>query len=220
MKRALMVIAAGILGVVAAAPAASAQGKETQWVRGTATAVSDNSITVKVKEKDYTFAIDRDTEVIARGAGTKTRAAQKAGEGGIKVSEVVKVGQGVEVRYHDMGGTLHAATIRAGISGGLGETSFDRPRAQDATGTVSAVTDDSLTVSSGGQSLTFSIDKSTKVVGRGLGTLGSEKKQEGAGLKITDAVGVGDTVRVSYHDTAGTKHAATVTVTRKGSKTN
>jgi hypothetical protein len=219
MRRALMVFAAGLLGVVATVPAASARQKETHWVRGTVTAVSDGSISVKVKEKDFTFAIDRDTEVIAPGAGTKTRAAQKAGEGGIKVPDVVKVGQAVEVRYHDMGATLHAATIRAGISGRLGETSFDRPRAQEASGTVSAVTGDSLTISSGGQSWTFSIDKTTTVVGRGVGTLGREKKEEGGGLRITDAVAVGDTVRVSYHDTAGTKHAATVTVTRKGTKT-
>jgi hypothetical protein len=214
-----MLIAAGLLGVLAAAPT-RAQDKETKSVRGTVSAVSDNSLTVKVKEKDFTFAIDRDTEVIARGAGTKTRAAQKAGEGGVKLTEVVKVGQGVEVRYHDMGGTLHAASIRAGIDAGAGGTSFDRPRAQDATGTVSAVAADSLTISSGGQSLTFSIDKATRVIGRGVGTAAGQKQAAGAGLPITDVVGVGDTVRVNYHDTDGTKHAGTVTITRKGSKTN
>jgi hypothetical protein len=219
MRRGLMLIAAGLLGVLAAAPT-RAQDKETKSVRGTVSQVSDNSLTVKVKDKDLTFTIDKDTEVIARGAGTKTRAAQKAGEGGIKLTEVVKVGQGVEVRYHDMGGTLHAASIRAGIDAGAGRTSLDRPRAQDATGTVSAVTADSLTISSGGQSLTFSIDRTTRVIGRGVGTADRQKQETGTGLSITDAVGVGDTVRVSYHETGGTKQAATVTITRKGSKTN
>ncbi|MGH9331581.1 MAG: DUF5666 domain-containing protein [Vicinamibacterales bacterium] len=218
MRRALIGIAAGVFAVVTAAPAALAQ--DTKWVRGTVTAVSGSSITVKAKGKDYTFAIDKTTEVEAPGAGTKTRAAQKAGEGGISVADVIKVGTGAEVRYHDQGGTLHAARIRGGLSPSDGSTSEDAgPKEMNASGTVSAVSNDSLTVKSGSDSSSFLIDKNTKIIGEGVGTLSRQMKEAGKGMTITDAVGVGDTVSVSYHDIGGTKHATSVNISRKAAKT-
>jgi Domain of unknown function (DUF5666) len=222
MRRALIGIAAGVFAVMTAAPAALAQEKETKWVRGTVTAVTGNSITVKAKGKDYTFAIDKTTDVEAPGAGTKTRAAQKAGEGGISVADVVKVGTGAEVRYHDQGGTLHAARIRGGLTPSEGSTSEDQPpapKSSNASGTVSAVTNDSLTVTSGANSWTFAVDKSTKVVGEGVGTLSRKMKEAGKGMTITDAVGVGDTVTVSFTEAGGAKRATNVNITRKGAKT-
>jgi Domain of unknown function (DUF5666) len=220
MRRALIGIAAGIFAVVTAAPAALAQEKDTKWVRGTVTAVTGDSITVKAKGKDYRFAIDRTTEVEAPGAGRKTRAAQKAGEGGVSVADVIKVGSGAEVRYHDQAGTLHAARIRGGLSPSEGSTSDDpAPKATSASGTVSAVTNDSLTVTSGANSWTFAVDKSTKVVGEGVGTLSRKMKEAGKGMTITDAVGVGDTVTVSFTEAGGAKTATNVNITRKGAKT-
>lgn len=215
MRRALIGIAAGVFAVVTTAPAALAQSKDTKWVRGTVTAVSGSSITVKAKGKDYTFAVDNTTEVEAPGAGTKTRAAQKAGESGISVADAIKVGTGAEVRYHDMGGTLHAARIRGGLSPGEGSTSEDAPKSTSATGTVSAVSNDSITISSGGSSMTFAIDKNTKIIGEGMGTLSRKMKEAGKGMTATDAIGAGDTVTVSHAD----KTATTINITRKAAKT-
>ena len=123
MRRALIGIAAVIFAVVTAAPVAA----QEKWVRGTVTAVTGNSITVKAKGKDYTIGIDKVTDVVAPGAGTATRAAQKAGEGGINVAEVIKVGSGAEVRYKEAGGTMTATSIRGGLPTGEGSTSEDAP---------------------------------------------------------------------------------------------
>jgi hypothetical protein len=213
MRRALIGIAAGVFAVVTAAPAAVAQ--DTKWVRGTVTAVTGNSITVKAKGRDYTFVIDKTTEVEAPGAGRKTRAAQKAGEAGVSVADIVKVGSGAEVRYHDQAGTLHAANIRAGLPPGEGTTSEDSAKTSSASGSVSAVSNDSLTVKGSSESWTFAVDKNTRVIGEGVGTLGRKMKEAGKGMQITDAVGVGDTVTVSFSDVGGTKHAVSVNVTRK-----
>ena len=81
-------------------------------------------------------------------------------------------------------------------------------KAMAATGTVKSVSATSLTVSSGGKDMTFTIDGSTKFVGKGLGT-----KQKAGPLTATDAVHEGDMVSVSYHDMGGTMHAANVRVT-------
>jgi len=218
MRRAFIGIAAGVFAVVAAAPAALAQ--DTKWVRGTVTAVTGSSITVKAKGKDYTFTIDKTTDVEAPGAGTKMRAAQKAGEGGISVADAIKVGTGAEVRYHDMSGTLHAAHIRGGLPPSEGSTSDDAPaKPTSASGTVSAVTNDSLSVTSGSNSWTFAIDKSTKIVGEGIGTLSRKLKEAGKGMTATDAIGVGDSVSVSFSEAGGAKTASSINITRKAPKT-
>src|SRR5258705_13298370 len=72
-----------------------------------------DSINVKVQGVDMKFAVDSKTTVEARGAGTKSRAAQRAGAAGPKLSEVVKVGGAVGVSYHGAGATMHAAKNRA-----------------------------------------------------------------------------------------------------------
>lgn len=79
-----------------------------------------------------------------------------------------------------------------------------------ASGPVKAVSGTSLTVTSGGKDMMFTIDSSTKFVGKGLSTKSAAGK-----LTATDAVGMGDTVTVSYHDTGGTMHAANVRITNK-----
>jgi hypothetical protein len=220
MRRAFIGMAAGLFAVVTTAPAALAQ--DTKWVRGTVTAVTGSSITVKAKGKDYTFAIDRTTEVEAPGGGTAQRAAQKAGEAGISVAEVIKVGSGAEVRYHDMSGSLHAAKIRGGLAPGEGSTSEDAPAKAAATsvsGAVTVVSNDSVTVSTGPSAVTVAIDKNTKIIGEGVGTLSRKLKDAGKGMTATDAIGVGDTVEVSFADAGGTKTASQINIRRKAGKT-
>src|SRR5947209_2986930 len=110
MKRGLLVAGAALLALSVPVAAGAASG-ERQWVRGKVTGVSADSLTVAADGKDMKFMVDKDTRVIAAGAGTKMRAARRKGEEGVKVANVLKVGDGVEVHYHDVGGTLHAAEV-------------------------------------------------------------------------------------------------------------
>jgi len=86
-----------------------------------------------------------------------------------------------------------------------------KAKTMTANGTVKAVTGNSLTITaSGGKDMTFTVDNTTKFVGKGLST-----KSKSGPLTATDAVGNGDKVRVTYHDTNGTLHAANVSIQMK-----
>ena len=87
-----------------------------------------------------------------------------------------------------------------------------KSKTMNMTGTVKSVSGSSLVVSdSAGKDVTFTVDGSTKFVGKGLGT-----KAKSGKLTATDAVAASDHVRVAYHDMGGTMHAATVNVVSKG----
>jgi hypothetical protein len=212
MKRLLVGMVCALL-FVSGPRAAVAQ--ETKTVRGAVTAIAANSLTVKADGKEVTFVVDAKTQATAPGGTTKTRAAQAEGKPGIVITEVVKVGQGVEVKYHEQG--MHAATVRV-----LASVPKDMPppppapAAKAATGTVSAVSGSSLTVKGATGEWTFAIDEKTKVVGAGLST--ATRKMESAGKKTTivDVVGNGDTVRVSYLEMGDMKHASEVRVVKRG----
>jgi hypothetical protein len=88
-----------------------------------------------------------------------------------------------------------------------------KPKTLIANGAVKSVSADSLAITAGAKEMTFTIDSSTKFVGKGLST-----KSGGAPMKVTDAVATGDNVKVAYHDMSGKMHAATVTVTAKAPK--
>jgi hypothetical protein len=85
-----------------------------------------------------------------------------------------------------------------------------KTKTMNASGTVKSVSGNSLVVAADGKDMTFTVDNSTKFVGKGLGTKASQGK-----LTASDAVAENDRVRVTYHDMNGTMHAATVTVTNK-----
>lgn len=212
MKRGLVVLGPAVLAL-SLPLAAGADSAETKWVRGKVTALGPDSVTVNVSDKEMKFSVDKETAIIARGAGTKMRAAQKEGAEGVKLSEVVKVGEGVEVHYHDVGATLHASEIRAGISVGKGKAA--EHSGKSVSGTVKAVAMDSLTVSADGRDWTFTVDAKTKVVGRGAGTLARKKQRKGEPSTITSFVSSGDSVIVSYHEMGATLHAGEVRVRGK-----
>ncbi len=81
-----------------------------------------------------------------------------------------------------------------------------------ATGTVSAVVTNSLTVKAPKAEWTFSIDKETLVVVKGATRKNMELKAEGKSAKLTDFVKVGDEVNVTYYD-GPTKLATEIRVT-------
>ena len=217
MRRTFVALALGAL-VVAGWPTTQAFAQDTKTARGSVTAMAADSISVKVQSVDMKFAVDAKTVVEARGAGTKSKAAQAAGMAGPKLGDVVKVGDAVEVSYHDMGGSLHAAKIRAVAS--PGPATAAEAASKTSNGTVKSVAATSLSISGtagGGATFdqTFVIDAKTKVVGRGAGTAAAAK---GGKTAITDLVAAGDKVTVHFHDMGGTLHAAEVRVTAKAAK--
>jgi len=68
-------------------------------------------MTVKGKTDTWTFTIDKDTTVTAKGATHKSLELKAEGKAQ-KLTEFVKVGDTVTVGYHDQGAKKHAATIR------------------------------------------------------------------------------------------------------------
>jgi hypothetical protein len=117
MKR-LLPLFAGIL--LTAAPAlaqdkpmarsTAGAANKLMTASGTVASVAADSLTVKATRGEMTFAVDDKTHVIAKGASHKTAAAK--GEGKMTpITDFVKVGDQVSVRYHDMGTTKHAASV-------------------------------------------------------------------------------------------------------------
>jgi len=108
---ALMVAAAPVFaqGKKAKSEASAPAGK-TLSASGAVTAVTADSLSVKGKTGEWTFAVDGKTNVQAKGASHKTAAA-KADAKPTPITDFVKVGDQVSVKYHDMGATKHAANV-------------------------------------------------------------------------------------------------------------
>lgn len=96
-----------------------------------------------------------------------------------------------------------------------GTLAADKAKSMVARGKVTAATNESLTIEDGSKTLTFAVDASTKLVGKGLSTMMREKKAKGEKFAFTDGVTVDDLVKVVYHDMDGKLHAAQVTVVQK-----
>ena len=218
-----IVVAGSVLALVMwCAPQASAQ--DTKSARGTVTAMAGDTMTVKAGTQEMKFMVDASTVVTAEGGSTATRAAAAKGKAGPKIGDLVKVGDAVEVRYHEKGGMMHAASVRKVPSAGSGGGTTSEQRAADktqtASGTVESVTNNMLTITgSGGGGSTFkqsyTVDASTRVVGTGVGTAASK---QGGKVSFSDTVGKGDRVTVTYHAKGSTLHAEEVRITQKGSK--
>ncbi len=218
MRRTVLAVSLAAFSLLAwLTPHATAQ--ETKSARGTVTAIVADSITVKAGDRELKFTVDDKTTITATGAGTAARAATAAGKAGPKLGELLKVGDAVEVSYHEMTGSLHAASVRRVPSAGPGGGTTSDQKTETATGTVDAVTATSLSISgsrSGGTfKQTFMIDSATRVVGEGAGTAAAAK---GGKFVITDYLGIGDRVSVSFRAMSDGVHATEVRVTQKAKK--
>jgi hypothetical protein len=93
--------------------AVQAQSPKAMSATGTVSAVSPASLTVKGSGagEEWTFVIDKNTSVTAKGATHKTLALTVENKK-TTLPDFVKAGDPVTVSYHDMGGTKHAASIR------------------------------------------------------------------------------------------------------------
>ncbi len=216
MRRICVALAFGILATaMSLTTPALAQGSKT--ASGAVTVLTADSITVKVAGQDMKFAVDNSTTVEAVGGGTATRAAQRAGQPGPKLGDVVKVGQNVTVTYEGAAGAMKATRIRATGAKAAGAADAADTSAKTSIGTVDSVSATSMTISGSSGSgarftQTFTIDADTKVVGRGAGTAAAAR---GGKTVVTDLVGTGDRVSVSYHPAGTALHAAEIRVTMK-----
>jgi len=216
MKRLIAMLGCAVL--VLAVPAIA----QTKTVKGSVKEVGANTVTVSVAGKDMTFNVDAKTTVVARGAGTKAKAAESAGKTGPGLSEVVKVGEAVEVAYHEAG--MHADTVRAIASvpppppAAAGEAVDQKAKPASESGVVSAVTGNSLTVKGKAGDTTFAVDTKTIVSGTGFGSAGRKITDAGGKPTLSDFVHSGDSVTVTYHDTGVAKMATNVRVTKKALK--
>ena len=219
-----LVCAFALAATPAMAQPAKAPAEATKTATGTVASVSGSSVTVKTASGDMTFTIDAKTHVVSPGGGTKNREAQAEGKSGAAVTDVLKAGQAVEVKYHEAG--MHAASIRtiasapgakaaAAASGGEGAPKPAAPKAETANGTVSAVSGNSLTVKGASGDSTFTVDAKTTVVGPGIGTAGRKVMAEGGKPTLGEFVKEGDTVSVTYKEAGGSKVASVIRVTRK-----
>jgi hypothetical protein len=107
------IVALSVLALcVAAQPiAVHAQGKgKTMTASGTVKSVSGTSLVVTGAGKDWTFAMDGTTKFVGKGLSTKSKGAPMA------ATDAVHEGDKVTVSYHDMGGTMHAASVRVTAS--------------------------------------------------------------------------------------------------------
>ena len=69
---------------------------------------------------------------------------------------------------------------------------------QNATGRVTAVAADSITIQTKTVTLTLAVDSSTRVIGKGVGTIAGRLKAEGKSAVVADLVHQYDSVRVKY----------------------
>lgn len=84
------------------------EARAVDLANGTVESVTGTSVTITGGDGRHTFVVDRDTKVIARGAGTASRARS----GGVTVPDLVSVGDRVSISYHRTGEGMHAAEIR------------------------------------------------------------------------------------------------------------
>jgi hypothetical protein len=114
MKRVLPLF----LGVLMLTAPAFAQAKaadkpaasKTLSAAGKVSAVTADSVTVKGKDGEWKFDVDKATTVVAKGASHKM-AALGADKKPSTITEYVSVGDDVAVKYHDMGASKHAASV-------------------------------------------------------------------------------------------------------------
>jgi hypothetical protein len=203
------VACAAVAAILFGASPASADDKEA---RGTTTAVSDSSVTVKAGGRDLTFVVDKDTRFETKAAAKKTRAARSVGEPGIKLTDFLQPGRAVIVLYREANGANQALSIRPVSDAGPGGGTTSDEAAKTANGTVRSISHDAVTIASGDDSLTFVIDSKTRVSAKGAT---AATKAAGGKLVITDVIAAGDRVAVTYSESNGRLNAADVRLVTK-----
>jgi hypothetical protein len=110
MKRVLPLILGVLLLAAPGFAQAKADASKTLTAAGKVSAVTGDSVTVKGKDGEWKFSVDKATTVVAKGASHKM-ASLGADKKPSAVTEYVAVGDEVSVKYHDLGASKHAATV-------------------------------------------------------------------------------------------------------------
>jgi len=84
------------------------------------------------------------------------------------------------------------------------------------TGTVAAVSPDSITINAREDQVKLIVNVKTRVIGTGVGTKTAEMKKDKKTPQIIDFVKTGDTVAAKYDETS--KHATEVRITKAAAK--
>ena len=209
LKRAGALVVGTALAVLVGHAAAEAQSKE---IRGSAVAVSDSFLSVKAGEQTLSFVINRDTLVEAKGAGTRTRRAESAGNSpAIKVTDYVKPGDPVLVSYRAADGKNLALAVRP-ISA-VGTTGAAAGSTKNIQAKVKSISGNALILDQNGRDVRFTLDRETDVLA--IGATRATKKAGGS-VPITDLVHAGDIVWVEYLEAAGSMKAVEIQVRMRG----
>jgi len=190
------------LGCMAAAGPVSAQTKEA---RGTVTAVTTTTMTVKVGTQDMTFLVNSDTHLEVRRAAKEVQS-QQPGSPKPRVNDFFEVGNPVLVRYKSDNAGNHALDIERVGSPGSAEPTNPTKIAE---GKVTSVTATHVTVAAGGHDMSFAITADTDVLVKGAT---KATKAAGGATSLTTFVHSGDMVSVSYKEAAGAMTASEIRV--------
>jgi hypothetical protein len=205
-RKRLMILGVGLgmVGVLATARPVDAQAKEA---RGTVTAVTDSTISIKAGAQEMTFFVDSRTHLEVRTAQRDLQKAQ-AGSPSPRVNSFFETGQVVLIRFEEEKGRNHALDIsRVGSTGGGGGSVSNPDKISE--GKVKSVTASQLIIDVGGRDMTFAITGDTNVLAKGASTA---TKAAGGSTPITTFVHMGDSVSVSYKDAGGKMTASEVRV--------
>lgn len=206
ISKRLVVLGLGalILGVFASVVSAQAQVREA---RGTITAMTDTTLTMKAGAQELTVYVDSETRLEVRSAARDIQQAQ-AGKPSPRVNNFFQTGQAVIVRYREEKGRNHALDIsRVGSAGEGGGSISEAEKISE--GKVKLVTASQLTIDDSGRELTFAITSDTNVLAKGAS---KATKAAGGGTPITTFVHPGDAVSVSYRATGEKMMASEVRV--------
>lgn len=104
---------AAALAIVALVAAPLRAADTTMTAKGTVKTVAADSLTITDSaKKDWTFKVDGQTKVVASGGSHKTADTKAMGKTP-EITDIVKTGGKVTVKYHDLGGgAMHAAEVR------------------------------------------------------------------------------------------------------------
>jgi hypothetical protein len=112
MMRSVYLTLAAVLLFGVGVLASQDQGKaKSMTAVGAVKSVASGSFVVDTDKGMMTFGVDAKTNVMAKGASTKTKAKKDAGAGGLTIGDVVHVGDQVLVRYTGAGTAFLASEI-------------------------------------------------------------------------------------------------------------
>lgn len=196
------------VGIIVAVLGVTGQaGAQTKEARGTVSAVAERSITVKVAAQELTFYVDGETHLEVRRAAKELQQA-KPPTAKPNVSDFFAPADVVLIRYKDESGRHHALDIQHVASTGSGGGSISESE-RIASGKVKAITSSQLTLDANGKESVFAITRDTDVLKTGAT---KATKAAGGTTTITTFVKPGDSVSISYHESAGVATASEVRV--------